>query len=93
MKKNRTAEESEHLADIKAMPCGVCCAPPPSYAHHPRFCEGMGQRAGDYLAIPLCWECHQGKSGIHGDRALWKVYRLEEVDVLAKTVQRLRALR
>jgi hypothetical protein len=49
----------------------------------------MGQRASDWLAIPLCKACHQGDSGIHGDRALWRVYRLEEPDALARTIERL----
>lgn len=28
-------------------------------------------------------------NGIHGDRALWKIYKVEELDVLANTIQQL----
>lgn len=49
----------------------------------------MGQKASDYLAVPLCYECHQGKRGLHGDRTLWRVYRKDELDVLAETIARL----
>ena len=49
----------------------------------------MAQRAGDYCTIPLCYECHQGKNGIHGDRALWKVYKKTELDVLDETIESL----
>lgn len=46
----------------------------------------MAQRAHDWLTVPLCWECHQGKNGIHGDRSLWRIYKLDELDVLAATI-------
>lgn len=78
-----------HLQRIKEMPCGLCGAHGPSDAHHIREGQGMGQRASDYLAVPLCKECHQGRFGLHGDRSLWRVYRKEELDVLAETIARL----
>lgn len=75
-----------HIARIKAMPCGLCGASGPSDAHHIREGQGMGQRASDYLAVPLCKDCHQGPQGLHGDRSLWRVYRKGELDVLAETI-------
>lgn len=80
-----------HLQRIKELPCGLCGASGPSDAHHIREGQGMGQRASDYLAIPLCKECHQGPCGLHGNRALWKVYKREELDVLAETIAKLTA--
>lgn len=47
----------------------------------------MAQRADDFLVIPLCKACHQGKNGIHGDRALWKIYKTNELDALARTIE------
>lgn len=76
-----------HLQRIKSLPCGLCGAPGPSDAHHIREGQGMGQRASDYLAIPLCKDCHQGDKGLHGDRTMWRVYRKNELDVLAETVR------
>lgn len=84
-----TRAERRHLDRIKSMPCGVCGAEGPSDAHHIREGQGMGQRAAHWLAIPLCKDCHQGPGGLHGDRALWRVYRVGELDVLAATIERL----
>lgn len=78
-----------HIARIKAMDCALCGASGPSDAHHIREGQGMGQRASDYLAVPLCKDCHQGPQGLHGDRTLWRVYRRDELDVLADTIRRL----
>lgn len=78
-----------HLQRIKELPCGLCGQDAPSSAHHIREGQGMAQKASDYLAIPLCYACHQGPKGLHGDRSLWRVYRKEELDVLAETIARL----
>ena len=86
----RTSNRS-HLQRIKELPCGLCGASGPSDAHHIREGQGMGQRASDYLAIPLCKDCHQGPCGLHGNRTLWKVYKREELDVLAETIAKLTA--
>src|SRR5699024_6933846 len=89
LKMSRSKRESEHLARVKALPCSVCNRPSPSDAHHPRFAVGAGQRASDWLAIALCKECHQGASGIHGDRSAWRLRKMDEPDALAVTLSRL----
>lgn len=76
-----------HLGRVRSLPCGLCGDTGPTYAHHIREGQGMGQKASDYLAIPLCHDCHQGDRGIHGDRTLWRVYRKSELDVLAETIR------
>jgi hypothetical protein len=78
-----------HIERIKRMDCILCGAPGPSSAHHLREGQGMGQRADDVLAVPLCWHCHQGPEGIHGNRALLRVRKMEELDLLAMTIERL----
>lgn len=45
----------------------------------------MGQKAGDYTAIPLCWECHQGPQGWHGDRSRAKLRGKDEMVMLNAT--------
>jgi len=82
MNNRLTTRERRHLAMIKALPCGVCGRPGPSYAHHIR-------QHRQYIAIPLCWDCHQGPQGIHGDETLWRIYRVDELDVLDRTIERL----
>jgi hypothetical protein len=60
-----------------------------TFAHHIRHGQGMGQRADDELAVPLCYEHHQGSTGIHGDRSAWKMARMEELDALVITIRNL----
>ena len=81
-----TATEKRHLDRIAAMPCALCGASP-VHVHHIRAGQGMGERASHFLTIPLCPECHQGKEGIHGNRALLKVRKVDELGLLAKTIE------
>jgi hypothetical protein len=75
--------ERLHLAKIKEMSCGVCDASPPSDAHH------IVQH-NQYLCIPLCKDCHQGShNGIHGQARMWSVMKLNEMDVLNLTLDKL----
>lgn len=76
-----TTAESAHLARVKLCPCSVCGAPPPSAAHHIK----QGQH---WTAVALCQDCHQGsRNGWHGQKALWRVMKMDEVDALAVTIQ------
>ena len=86
-----TAAEKRHLDRVAQLPCSVCDAPGPSMVHHPRFAVGGSQRASHSLAIALCYECHQGQHGIHGDRTAWKLRKMDEPQALAKTTMRLNA--
>ena len=86
-----TAAERRHMDRVAHLPCSVCGAPPPSCVHHPRFSVGAGQRASHWLTIALCPDCHQGQHGIHGDRAAWRLRKMEEADALANTIQGLDA--
>lgn len=76
----RTAER-EHLARVKECACAVCDAPGPSEAHH--------IRQGDHFTcVSLCIECHRGPMGIHGDRTLWRIYKVpDEVAALNRTLE------
>lgn len=76
-----TASESEHIAAVKSVACVVCNALPPSAAHHVK----QGQH---YTTVALCWECHQGKQGIHGDKTLWRIRKMDELDAVNETIRR-----
>jgi hypothetical protein len=84
-----------HLATIREMPCVLCEAlgrqqQSPTEAHHVRIWEGAGQRAHDELAIPLCGnDCHRGPNGVHGDKALLAVAKVDEGDLLAFTLRKM----
>lgn len=83
MNNRLTAREREHLGRVKELPCSVCDAPGPSDAHHIK-------QGAQYTAVALCKDCHQGSiNGIHGQRAMWRVMKMDELDALAATIERL----
>ena len=88
-KKAATEKESKHIARVKELPCGNCGAYEPSSAHH--IIEN-GTRVSHYAVIPLCYECHQGNCGIHGDKARFKITKKTELMILADTIRRLYAI-
>ncbi|MBN9410846.1 MAG: hypothetical protein J0H69_17005 [Burkholderiales bacterium] len=75
-----TTAERAHIERIKGMPCGVCGAGGPSEAHELRQGEW-------FTSVPLCPDCHRGAhNGIHGQKRIWDVMRLDELAVLNNTV-------
>lgn len=84
MNQHYTAKERAHLLRVKSLPCSVCDAPPPSDAHHTK-------QSNPYTTVALCRDCHQGPNGWHGDRALWKIRKMDENDAMNVTNERLAA--
>lgn len=83
MNNRLTAKERAHLGMVKEQPCSVCDAPPPSEAHHIE--QGL-----QYTAVALCPECHRGPvMGLHGQRRMWAIKKMTELDALNITIQRL----
>lgn len=89
MSKQMTASQRIYVGRVKELPCSCCGKPGPSSAHHIREGQGMGQRAQHWLVVALCYDCHQGVNGVHGDRALMRIYNVDELDLLAETIKRL----
>lgn len=82
-KKAPTAAERVHIARIKEMPCAVCNHSGPSECHEPE--QGLW-----FASIPLCADCHRGSfNGIHGQKRMWAVMKLDELKALAATVEKL----
>lgn len=76
-------DEHAHLEAVKWLPCSVCNAPGPSDAHHIK----QGQH---FTVVALCKDCHQGSfNGLHGQRRMWLVMKMDEMDALAVTLRRL----
>jgi len=73
--------ERRHLARVKELPCSVCGADGPSEAHH--IVQGL-----QYTCIALCVDCHRGPLGWHGTKALWRIYKMDELDALNVTLER-----
>ena len=82
------------LDRVAGIGCVVCLihheAYSPACIHHLRDGQGMGQRAGDDCAIPLCHYHHQGAEGIHtlGTRT-WQAKYGAERDLLDRVRQEL----
>lgn len=72
-----------HYARVKALPCSVCDAPGPSDAHHIKQNQ-------HYTIVALCKDCHQGSfNGWHGQKRMWSIKKMDELDALAVTIERL----
>jgi len=88
-----TKKEEEHLDRVASLGCILCheigVGYMPAEIHHIRQGQGMGQRAGNYLVLPLCPDCHRGPKGIHGDRSLLRMVKMTEWDLLDLTLSRL----
>ena len=83
MNNRLTAREREHLGRVKQLSCSVCDAPGPSHAHHIK-------QGSQFTAVALCPDCHMGgHNGLHGQRAMWRVKKMDELDALDVTIQRL----
>lgn len=81
-----TRLEKSYMRWIKTLDCGVCDVSAPCDCHHITL---MGRRISHFVTIPLCKDCHQGDGGIHGDKRLWKVLKLNEWLVLANVIKKL----
>jgi len=80
------------VADLGCMVCKVLFSRfEPAEVHHIREGQGMAQRASNWLVVPLCTSCHRGHQGLHGDRSLMRIAKLEELDLLALTIEALNA--
>lgn len=82
-----------HLSRVAELGCIACrllgVEGSPAEVHHPRFAAGAGQRASDFLAIPLCPEHHRGPRGVHGDKSILRQLRVDEPALLAFTLEEL----
>jgi len=83
MNQSYTAKQRAHIQLVKSLPCSVCNAPGPSDAHHIK-------QSDPYTCVALCKSCHQDQhNGIHGRKAIWNVYKMDELAALSVTIQRL----
>lgn len=85
-----TTAERRHMSRVAQLPC-ACCGAHGVHVHHIREGQGMSQRASNWLTVPLCPDCHTGPNGIHGNKSLLRIQKLDELDLLAMTIERLSA--
>jgi len=78
--------EKEWLLRVKELPCSVCDAPGPSDAHHIE--QGL-----HFCCVSLCKDCHQNPVlGLHGQKRMWLIKKMNEMDALNVTIERLNKL-
>ena len=72
-------------ARVAALGCLMCQQP--ANLHHVREGQGLSQRSSDWLVVPLCRLHHQGTDGIHDGRRFYLRFKLDELDLLAMTIE------
>ena len=92
IKKTKSAAAKRYHERIAQQPCALCreLGIPQegrTEVHHIRAGQGMSQRAGDFLVLPLSHEAHRGPQGIHGDRTLWRIAGHDELSLLDKVIE------
>lgn len=85
--RSRNLTEAEHnwMGLVKHQPCSVCGAAGPSQAHH--ITQG-----NHFTTVALCFDCHQGPSGWHGTKVMWRILKMSEEDALNKTIANVYAM-
>ena len=83
MNNNLTAKQRAHIGRVKLLACSVCDTPGPSDAHHI-------EQSLQFCVVALCKDCHQGSMmGWHGQKRMWKIKKMNELDALNVTIERL----
>ena len=77
-----TKGESVHMAKVKESGCAVCGAGPYVDAHHIE--QGL-----HFTTAGLCKECHTGPMGVHGDKTMWRIHKMDEIKALNETLRRI----
>ena len=91
-------EDPAHLARVRSLPCIACqigggAQTTPTEAHHIRDGQGMGQKAGDHEAIPICSFHHRtGFNSIHLSPITFQWLYGTERELLARTLEALKTM-
>jgi hypothetical protein len=84
-KKAPTVAEEHHIVRVKELPCSLCDAEGPSECHEIK----QGQW---FTSLALCPSCHRDNlMGLHGQKRMWAIKKMDELDGLAVTIKRLMA--
>lgn len=65
----------------------IVCGQQFAHVHHVMEGRTPGRRSGDFCTIPLCYECHEGKDGIHGTRQRWSLHKASELQCLDMVIE------
>lgn len=90
-RRGREVDEA-HLAFVRTLFCAGCGGKPPNDPHHDTAGRGMGQKADDKRAFPMCRCCHDefhdGRGQFDGwskdRRRAWQADQVAAVQALAQ---------
>jgi hypothetical protein len=75
------AQEKKYLNMVSSLNCLVCGSE--AEIHHIRQFQGMGQRASNYLTIPLCPIHHRtGRDSIHNNTMMEGKYLSQTIEAI-----------
>ena len=75
--------DRRYIERVASLPCSVCDAAGPSEVHEIKQGAWM-------LSVALCSSCHRSSTmGWHGQRRMWALKKMDELDALAVTLRRL----
>lgn len=81
--------QADHLTRLHELNCCLCGAYPVE-AHHINQGRTFGKRDKlHFCCIPLCPSCHRGSSGVHGDKAMLKLSKKDELEHLSDTLEKM----
>lgn len=82
--KTITKSEGAHMDRVKRSRCAVC-----NEGSDDTYVEAHHTKQGNhYTTIGLCEHCHRGPMGIHGDKTMWRIHKMDENDALNETLRR-----
>ena len=86
------------MGRVAALPCVLCvhlgmAQEGRTHCHHIKKAPALESASSHWLVVATCHEHHQGASGIHGlgTKGFYTRYRLDELDLLAMTIEALNA--
>lgn len=96
LKQPKAKSRPDYLAAVRELPCCICLHHTGgpltgSSAHHVIHTKDAGQgnrgqrKTPDTMAIPLCWNHHQGPDGVHTRPEWWKANFGLDIDYIAAT--------
>ena len=80
-------EIREHLDKVSQLVCLVCKTPFVTLHHIRPKGTGMGRRTNDWSVVPLCYEHHQGQSGIHHNKTIFESKFGKEIKLLERVIR------
>ena len=83
MNNKLNAKQRAHILQVKKLPCSVCDKTGPSDAHHI-------EQSLHFCVVALCKDCHQNSLlGWHGQKRAWAIRKMDQLDALNVTIERL----